>query len=74
MYFEVNNREQRTLPSTKIRSRKIIDADKNALIKEYQKRLVELSFARKNKDDVSEEYDQIVKKIQILRHGVDEIH
>ncbi|HOP23209.1 MAG TPA: hypothetical protein PK055_10315 [Gammaproteobacteria bacterium] len=58
----------------KIRSRKIIDADKNALIKEYQKRLVELSFARKNKDDVSEEYDQIVKKIQILRHGVDEIH
>jgi len=58
----------------KIHSRKIIDADKNALIKEYQKRLVELSFARKNKDDVSEEYDQIVKKIQILRHGVDEIH
>ena len=58
----------------KIGSIKIIDADKNALIKEYQKRLVELSFARKNKDDVSEEYDQIVKKIQILRHGVDEIH
>lgn len=55
----------------KIRQRKaIINIDRNAQIKEYQRKLVALSFARESAD-ASKEYEDIVNKIKILR-GTDE--
>jgi len=45
----------------------IINPEINAQVKKYQQELVKLSFS---KGDVSNEYNDIVNKIQILRNSV----
>jgi hypothetical protein len=52
----------------RIRSRKlVINLDINSQIRGYQKKLVELSFS---KDNVSNEYYEILDKIKFLRKGL----
>ena len=52
----------------RIRERKsIINLDVNSQIKSYQRQLVVLSFT---KDNVTEEYFNILKKIHFLRQGL----
>lgn len=52
----------------KIHARKsIINVGINAQIKSYQQKLVALSFS---KDNVTDEYNEIVDKIKFLRKGV----
>jgi len=45
----------------------IINPEINAQVKKYQQELVKLSFSQ---GDVSNEYNDIVNKIQILRNSV----
>lgn len=52
----------------RIRERKfVINRDINLQIKTYQRKLVELSFAKGN---VSDEYFEIIDKIKFLRKGL----
>ena len=52
----------------RIRDRKlVINLDINSQIRNYQKKLVELSFS---KDDVSQEYFEVISKIKFLRKGL----